>query len=137
MNEKLTLVPPRTRLNAPFFDGANAGELRLQRCQACGNRWFPPSSMCPRCLSADTAWAAVSGRGRIWSWIVMYQRYFEAFRSELPYNVAYIQLEEGPFLVSRLVGCDPGSIACDLPVEVAFESIAADLHVPVFRLVQL
>ncbi|HEX8968738.1 MAG TPA: Zn-ribbon domain-containing OB-fold protein [Chloroflexota bacterium] len=126
-------LPTLTKLNRPFFEGAHQGELRLQRCGACGHYWFPPSTNCPKCLTTDYAWVPVSGRGRVWSWIVMHQRYFRAFESDLPYNVAFIQLDEGPFMMSTLVGIAQGDIRCDLPVEVVFERATDEISVPRFR----
>ncbi len=66
----------------------------------------------------------------------MHQRYFDAFVADLPYNVAFIQLDEGPFLISRVIGSDASSIAWDAPVEVTFEPVDDNLSVPVFRLVR-
>jgi uncharacterized OB-fold protein len=126
-------LPRITRLNRPFFAGARQGELRLQRCDACGQYWFPPSTNCPRCLSTAHTWTPVSGRGRVWSWIVMHQRYFTSFESDLPYNVAFIQLDEGPFMMSTVVGIPADAIRCDLPVEVTFEPATDEIAVPKFR----
>jgi uncharacterized protein len=136
MSEYTKPLPRLTKLNRPFFEGANAGELRLQRCAACGHQWFPPSSNCPRCLSTDISWTPVSGRGRVWSWIVMHQRYFPSFQDDLPYNVAFIQLEDGPFLMSHLVGVSNDAIRCDLPVEVTFEQATDEISIPKFRPVE-
>jgi uncharacterized OB-fold protein len=126
-------LPTLTRLNRPFFEGARQGELRLQRCDACGQYWFPPSTSCPRCLSVKWAWVPVSGRGRVWSWVVMHQRYFKEFEGDLPYNVAFIQLDEGPFMMSTLVGIAADAIRCDLPVQVIFEPATDEIAVPKFR----
>ena len=126
-------LPTLTKLNRPYFEGAKQGELRLQRCRPNGHHWFPPSTNCPRCLSTDVEWVRVSGRGRVWSWIVMHQRYFKAFEADLPYNVAFIQLEEGPFLMSTLVDVAGDEIRCDLPVEVTFEDATDEIAIPKFR----
>ena len=126
-------LPKLTKLNRPFFEGAKQGELRLQRCDDCGHYWFPPSSNCPRCLSTTWQWTKASGRGIVWSWIVMHQRYFAAFEADLPYNVAFIELEEGPRLMSTLVDVAPDAIRCDLPVQVTFEDATDEIAVPKFR----
>lgn len=126
-------LPTLTNLNRPYFEGAKRGEFRLQRCDGCGHHWYPASSHCPRCLSRDYQWVRVSGRGRVWSWIVMHQRYFKAFEAEMPYNVAFIQLEEGPFLMSTVVGVPKGALRCDMPVEVVFEDATEDVAVPKFQ----
>lgn len=59
-----------------------------------------------------------SGRGRVWSWILMHQRYLEAFAADVPYNVALIELEEGPYIMSQVIG--PKQLFCDQRVRVVF-----------------
>jgi uncharacterized OB-fold protein len=126
-------LPPATNLSRPFWEATRRNELRLQRCDVCGRHWFPPASNCPQCLSLRYQWSRVSGRGKVWSWIVMHQRYFSAFEQDLPYVVAFVQLEEGPFLISTLVEIERGAIRCDLPVEVLFEQVTSEIHIPKFR----
>lgn len=131
----LPLLPEVTDDNRPYLDGCRAGQLRLQVCDACGTWRFPPSPVCPRCLSPAATWTAAGGRGRLWSWIVMHQRYFDAFADELPYLVAFVQLEEGPYMVSTLVG-PPDDLQIDEPVEVVFEAVTEAVTVPKFRVVR-
>ena len=126
-------LPRLTKHNRPYFEGAKQGELRLQRCGACGHHWFPPSTSCPLCLSPAFEWVRVSGRGRVWSWIVMHQRYFQAFETDLPYNVAFIKLDEGPFMMSTVIGVPNDALRCDLPVEVTFEEATDEIAIPKFR----
>ncbi len=125
-------LPALTKLNAPFWEGTKRGELRLQRCTVCGRIWFPPSTHCPQCLATAYEWIVASGRGKVWSWIVMHQRYFKAFDADLPYIVAMIELAEGPMLMSTLVGVPKAEIHCDLPVRVVFEDATAEMAVPKF-----
>jgi hypothetical protein len=126
-------LPRPNRLSQPFWDGAKQHELRLQRCSDCGEYWFPPSHRCPSCLATAYEWVRASGRGKVWSWIVMWQRYFPAFESELPYNVAYVELEEGPRLMTNVVDCAPEDLRCDLPVEVVFDDVTDEISLPKFR----
>jgi uncharacterized OB-fold protein len=111
--------PARTALNDGYLDGLQAGELRVQRCADCGEYRFPPSRYCPRCLSPDWAWTAVSGRGTLWSWIRMHKRYMPGF--EPPYAVCLVVLEEGPRMIAGAVADAVGQLACDLPVKAYFE----------------
>jgi uncharacterized OB-fold protein len=126
-------LPRSNKLSQPFWDGAKRHELLLQKCAACGHVWFPPSTRCPKCLSTEYAWSKASGRGRVWSWIVMWQRYFAAFEGDIPYNVAYVELDEGPRLMTNVVGCDNDAIYCDMPVEVVFEDVTDEVSLPKFR----
>lgn len=125
-------LPPITKLNAPFWEGTKKGELRLQTCNECGHQWYPPSTHCPNCLSRNYAWKAVSGRGKVWSWVIFHQRYFRAFEDELPYNVTLVELEEGVMMMSTLRGIDDKDVHCDLPVKVAFEDATDEQSVPYF-----
>ena len=126
-------LPRVNKLNAPYWEATKRHELFIQRCKACGARWFPPASRCPQCLSTDYEWAPASGRGKVWSWIVMWQRYFPAFEDRIPYNIAYVELEEGARLMTNIVDCDEADLRCDLPVEVVFEEVTDEITLPVFR----
>jgi uncharacterized OB-fold protein len=125
------LLPVPTTGNRPYWAGLAAGELVLQVCDHDGTHRFPESPVCPVCLSTDFAWKPVSGRATLWSWIVMHQKYFDAFADERPYPVAFVKLEEGPLMVSTVVG-DRSSLAVDAPLELEFTQIG-EHNVPVFR----
>ncbi len=126
-------LPRITGLSREYWEGAKEHELRLLNCNACGKIWFPPSHRCPNCLSTDIAWKPASGRGKVWSWIVMWQRYFPAFEPDLPYNVAYVELDEGPKLMTNLVDVASEDIRCDMPVEVVFDEVTDEISLPKFR----
>ena len=126
-------LPKPNRLSQPYWDAAQRHELMVLRCNQCGDKWLPPSDICLRCLSRDIDWVKASGRGKVWSWVVFHQRYFAAFEADLPYNVAYVELDEGPRLMTNLVDCDPASIHCDMPVEVVFDDVTPEITLPKFR----
>jgi uncharacterized protein len=128
----IKIMPPITDANRPYWDGTLAGELRLQKCDNCSTWRYPEAPACPACLSDSATWTPVSGRARLWSWIVMHQNYLPAYADELPYLVAFVQLEEGPYLYSTIVD-PPGELACDLPLEVVFERLSAERAIPKFR----
>lgn len=122
-------------IDAPYWDSARARQLRLQRCQDCGTWRFPPSTICAQCLSESYAWEPISGRGTIWSWIVMHQHYFPAgLQRDLPYNVIFVTLEEGPQMISTLVDCDIDSAVCGAEVDIAYDECEPNLILPKFRL---
>lgn len=127
-------LPSPTALDAPFWQAAKAGELRLQKCSDCGNIWYPPSFGCPQCLSNNYAWTRMSGKGKIWSWVVFYQRYFQSFSEDIPYNVIVVQLEEGPLMTSNIVDLKNEEIKCDMPVEIVFDPVTSEISLPKFRL---
>jgi uncharacterized protein len=126
-------LPRPNRLSQPYWDAAKRHELVVENCNACGHKWLPPADRCPRCLSKDVGWVGASGRGKVWSWIVMHQRYFAAFQDDLPYNVAYVELEEGPRLMTNLVECADEDIHCDMPVEAVFDDVTPEITLIKFR----
>jgi uncharacterized OB-fold protein len=120
---------PNDAVSQEFWEAVQASELKVQKCDACGHLWFPPSDACPQCLSPSYTWAPVSGRATVYSWVVYHHRYHPAF--EPPYNVAIVELEEGVRMPTNIVGCPLDEIHIDMPVEVVFEKID-DLTVPRF-----
>jgi len=89
-------LPRPSEDSAPFWEATGRGELRMQRCGACGHVRFPPALLCPRCLSPNAAWERLSGRGAVYSWVVVHQSQHPAFNPDTPYNVVIVELEEGP-----------------------------------------
>ena len=126
-------VPELTELNRPYFDAAAEGRLSIQKCSECSHQWFPPSRRCPQCLSQNVAWVDVSGNGTLWSWIRMHQKYFAGFADDVPYLVGFVQLAEGPYMMSMLLDADPEQLSCDMPVTVVFDKADNGLVIPRFR----
>lgn len=117
----------------PFWEATRRHELRLQRCQRCNQFWFPPSSVCPECLSEQWEWAQVSGRGKVFSFVVMHRPYHPGFKSDLPYNCSIIELEEGPRFLSNVVGCANEELYVGMPVEVTFDDVTDEVTLPKFK----
>ncbi|MEO2167937.1 MAG: OB-fold domain-containing protein [bacterium] len=116
--------------SAEFWTGTAAGELRVQHCADCGAARMPPRPMCPACHSRTASWKAMSGRGRIWSFVVPHPPLLPAWAEVAPYNVVVVELEEDAKLrfVGNLVAAadaplnslDPATLAIDAAVQVAF-----------------
>lgn len=119
--------------NEGFWDACRRGELRLQRCRACGTWRHHPRPMCPACHSLDHEWALASGRGVVHTFTIVHRPTLPAFAERLPYNVVVVRLDEGPYMVSNLVDCPAEAIRIGLPVEVVFEPLTADITLPRFR----
>jgi uncharacterized OB-fold protein len=118
---------------AEYWDACRRGELRMQKCAGCGHVRFPPAVVCARCLSEVSTWEKMSGRGKVYTWIVVHRPQHPAFYEDVPYNVAIIELDEGPRMHSRIVGCPNQEIEIDMPVEVVFEKKNDDVTMPYFR----
>jgi len=123
---KAELMPAVTALDAPFWDGLREGELRLQQCAACRSYQYPPETFCYECGSMDLAWKAASGRGTVYSFITVHQRFHAAFTEEMPYNVSIVQLEEGPRIVSNVLGIPPHDVQVDMAVQASPRAITPE-----------
>lgn len=134
MSEYAKPLPTLTDENRPFWDACRAGRLSLQRCSACAHWRYPISRFCPRCLSPDFEWTSVSGRGTVFSYVVFHQSYHAGFKGDVPYNVAMIQLEEGPRMYSNIVGTPNDQVRIGDAVEVVFDPVTPEVTIPRFRL---
>jgi len=103
-----------------YWEGAGRGELVLQRCRACGVVQHRPRGFCVSCLDGEIEHFVASGRGSVYTYSIVHQNQMPKFRNALPYVVAYVELEEGPQLLTNLVGCDPETITIGMPVRVDF-----------------
>jgi uncharacterized OB-fold protein len=130
-------VPVPTPETAPFWEGALAGELRIQRCNACGRHYFYPRPFCRFCSSRDVEWRRVSGTGRLVSYIIN-ERPVPPAAPDEPQIIALVELDEGPRMMTNIVGVEPvpENLPLDSRVRVEFE--ARDTQaIPVFRLENL
>jgi uncharacterized OB-fold protein len=131
--ELLPLPDVSSGLAAPFWQAAREGRLVFQRCGTCGYRRWPPAPVCPECLTPGGSWTEVDGHGTIWSFAIYEHAYHPAFRGQLPYNVALVELEAGPRLITNIVGIAPEALCIGLRVEPIFEAITADVTLVRFR----
>ena|ERR1043166_7083308 len=121
--------------NQGFWDGCRQHQLRLQRCRGCAAFRHQPRPVCPRCNSFDYEWAPSSGRGTLYTFTIVHGPTLPAFQVQAPYNVAVVQLEEGPFIVTNIVGCNAEQLRIGMPVEVVFENVTEMISLPKFRAV--
>jgi len=93
----------------------------VQRCIDCGNRFFYPRERDPVCLSDNLEWVEVSGKGRVYSFIVVRQPGNPAFGDDVPYIYAIVQLDEGPRMNGNVTGIPIEDVQIDMALEVHFE----------------
>ena len=117
----------------PFWEGTKRHELLIQRCGDCGKFYFYPRSLCPHCMSDSIEWVKVSGRGKIYSFTISYRTGTLPFQSDLPYNIAIIELEEGVHMLSNVVECRNEDLRIDMPVEVVFDDVTPEITLPKFK----
>ena len=125
------LIPAPVGPNAEFYAFLARGELRLQRCIACGTWRHPPRHRCAACGSVPAAWETVSGRGRVFTWTVTHRNIDPAFTP--PYAIIVAELEEGPRLVGNLRGLEPAGLTLDLAVVVEIEPVSDTVGLLWFR----
>jgi uncharacterized OB-fold protein len=126
-------VPTVTPEMAPFWEAARRQQLVVQRCRGCGTLRFPAREVCSSCLSRDVEWTPVSGRGEVFSRVVMHQANHPAFAAVAPYAVVVVQLAEGVRMLSNVVDCAAGDVRIGMPVEVVFETLEGGVALPLFR----
>ena len=126
-------LPPVDEDTAPFWEYCKKHELRMQKCTQCGHVRYPPGVVCPQCHSMEAEWTKLSGKGKIYTFCIYHQIYHEAYSKDVPYAVATIHLDEGPRMLSNIVGCKLEDIKVDMPVEVYFEDVTDGFTLPKFK----
>ena len=134
--EKKQTRPPRPRPainrdNAFFWEGVEAGELRIQRCTKCNALRHPPGPACPQCGSLEWDTVTSRGRGTVYSHVQPHYPPVPSF--EYPYVVALIELDEGVRFVSNIVDIAPEAVEIGMPVEVTFTKVDEELTLPLFK----
>ena len=127
-------LPQPTPTSEPYWQGCLENELRLQRCDNCSHVQFYARIFCTSCQSKDLSWIVATGRGCVASYTVMHVSVSDAYQT--PLVVALIDLEEGPRMMSHIVGQDVDSVAVGDLVSVQFEAWNDDVKLPVFILVR-
>lgn len=125
------LDEPDTR---PFWEATREKQLRYQRCDDCGAVVWHPRAHCTRCIGGSLSWQTASGKGAIYTFSVVRQSYHPFFRTRVPYAVAWVDLEEGPRLLTNVVGVtDPSTdLSCGQPVVLEWEE-HEEVNIPLFR----
>lgn len=134
MHEYSKPLPLLKDENRPFWEACREHKLRMQQCDGCGHIRFPINHVCPRRLDMAVHWQALSGRGTVFAYVVLHQVYNQAFAQDVPYNVALVQLEEGPRMYSNVVGVAVDAVKVGDALEVGFDRVTDEVTIPRFRL---
>ncbi|MFF4604311.1 Zn-ribbon domain-containing OB-fold protein [Streptomyces sp. NPDC001339] len=134
------LLPVPDDDGEPFWAYAAHGELRIQACADCGELRFPPRPCCPHCQSFTAHWRRMSGRGRIWSYVLPHPPLLPAYGARPGYNVIVVELADAPRvrLVGNLVAAadaplnsvDPARLRIGAPVKAVFHTMPGGMTVP-------
>ncbi|MBL4865028.1 MAG: Zn-ribbon domain-containing OB-fold protein [Pseudomonadales bacterium] len=130
-------TPKLTELDTKDFWQATKDKiLSYQQCDDCNTVVFYPRSHCTGCTSGTLSWKTASGKGTIYSYSIVRQSYHPFYKQKVPYAVAWIDLDEGPRLMSNIVGIDDPSkdIKIGQKVEVEWEE-GEKINFPLFKIV--
>jgi uncharacterized OB-fold protein/acyl dehydratase len=122
-----TIRPIRNRDTDFFWEGTAVGELRIQKCNACGELRHPPGPFCPTCHATDRGYVLAAGRGKVYSWLVHHAPQVPG--KQLPLRLALVELDEGV----RMVGEVGDEVAIGDEVEVVFARIDDELTLAQWR----
>ncbi len=125
-------LPRMETWSRPYWEATGRGELLLQHCAHCGEWQFYPRPLCTTCGEVPE-WELASGRGEVHTFTVIRQNRSAPFKELGPYVVAMIQLDEGPRMMTNLVGCAIDDVRIGLPVQVHFVPADDEMALPFWR----
>jgi uncharacterized OB-fold protein len=125
-------VPTPSADSLEFFEGAKQGRLLVQRCADCGRCRFVARRRCDACGSPRSAWVEASGKATLISFARVHQKFHPAFAAETPYPIATVELEEGPRLLTGLVGIEGKTLKAGMALRVVFEPAGPEWKIPKF-----
>ena len=125
-------APIRDQDSAPFWDGCDREQLLLQHCNSCQAPRWPPGPVCHSCRSLDYGWRPATGRGSVFSWVVVHVALDPALHDQVPYAVGLVSLDEGVRVVSTIEDCDLAQIEEGMVLQVRFDHAPDGRAVPTF-----
>lgn len=108
--------PDRHGPAGEYWAALDQGALTFQRCRACGAAQLPAREECTTCLSPELGWERAGGGAKLISWVVYHRAYHDAFKDDVPYNVAVVELDEGPRLISNILA-ETAALRIDMPLD--------------------
>jgi len=130
-------LPAITTEAKPFWDAAAQQTLIIQRCQDCKAWVWTPRPSCNECGSEKVEWTQMSGKGEVYSFTVIRQivgrAASKAFEPDIPYVIAWVNLDEGPRLITNIIGCPVENVKLGMKVTVQFEKASEKVWLPKFK----
>lgn len=124
MNQLPIPKPVVTPTTQAFWDATSEGRFMLQRCTACDAAVWFPRSYCPECFSAELSTFDCSGYGTVYSYTVI-RKVGNAYKEATPFVVAYVELQEGPRIMTNIVDCAPEDVSVGMAVTMVFHDTGA------------
>ena len=126
------ILPAPNSSTQPFWDAAGRGELIVQWCEQCQEAQFHPGPLCRTCGS-EPGWKVTSGRGAVYTYTIVHQSRTPPFDKLVPYIVAMVELDEGPRMMTNIIGCPVDDIEVGMRVEVAFAAEVEGIALPFWQ----
>jgi uncharacterized OB-fold protein len=120
------LPPVVTPEAAPYWRAAADGRLDLQRCRGCEAVIWYPRALCPECGQGEPTWFTATGRGVIYSYTIN-RRPVGQFAEAGPYVLAYVELDEGPRILTNIVTTNLAAVRVGQRVQAIFQPIASNV----------
>jgi uncharacterized protein len=136
MPEYLKQLPETPNREKPYWEAAKKHELMAYRCVNCGT-FYSKVIHCVACDNPKMEWVKVSGKGEVFTFGIFHQVYHPGWKDEVPYNVSWIKLDEGPLVLSNVIGCKNEDLYIGMPVEVVFDDVTPEITLPKFRAVRV
>lgn len=118
--------------DVPFWEGCRQGQLLLHRCKAC-HRHYWPASQCVEHGDQAMEWVEASGRGELYTYTVLHRALTPAMKDRVPYVVAVVKLDEGPFFHTNIIECSHDAVKVGMPLMAVMQEHESGLTLPVFK----
>ena len=125
-------LPLITSVDKPFWEAAKRHELLAYRCLNCG-AYYSVVIECVKCSAPHMEWVKVSGKGKVYTYTVYHQLYNPVWKEEIPYNAAWVQMDEGPLILTNIAGIKNEDLRVGLPVEVIYDDVTEEVTLPKFK----
>jgi uncharacterized OB-fold protein len=126
-------VPRYGKDTAPYWEHMREHRLHIQKCASCGKLRMYPRPMCDACYSLESEWVPASGKGKVYSWCVVYQPVHPAFKDELPFAIVEVELDEGVRIRSTVIDVAPDQLAVGMPLEIVYDDVSDSVTLPKFK----
>lgn len=128
----MRMLPEITDENRFFWTAGAEGQLKFLQCDHCSYFVHPPAPICPECMSREVSPTAVSGKARVVTYSINYQKWHPMM--QVPFVIAVVECEEqkGLNLTTNIINVDPESVQSGMAVKVSFEQ-QADVYLPLFE----
>ena len=119
-----------------FWAATLNSEFKYQQCKDCQTVVFYPRRHCTGCTGGNLEWKVSKGLGTVYSFSVVRQSYHPFFRNQVPYVVAWVDLDEGPRILSNVIGLKDSTEEVSIGQKVKIEwedheTLSIPLFVPV------